>query len=141
MEKEFGGRFALHGSAEEIHQQFSGLMSVLALQHPPLSDAVSSKDGEIDGIQYRIYTPKDAASKGHLPVGFYTHGGGYVTGDLESEDRLCRTVAEHASSIIVSVGYRLAPQHKSPTQLLDSVKVFEWVGFSSLLSPKRFGIF
>lgn len=55
------------------------------------------------------------------------HGGGYILGDLESEDALCRTFSEQTSSILISVEYRLAPEHKHPAQLKDSLTVFEWV--------------
>jgi hypothetical protein len=70
------------------------------------------------------------------------HGGGYILGDLESEDILCRAFSEQTNSIPVSVDYRLAPEHKHPTQLQDSLAVFEWVCISvplpsmtSILTP------
>lgn len=50
-----------------------------------------------------------------------------MTGDLNADDLLCRIVAEHAPSIIVNVDYRLAPEHKVPTQLEDTLKVYRWV--------------
>ena len=55
------------------------------------------------------------------------HGGGYVLGNLDTDDSLCRVVAEHTSSVVVNVDYRLAPEHKWPAQLDDSVKVYRWV--------------
>lgn len=74
----------------------------------------------------RIYAPKDH-SGGSLPVGVYTHGGGFVCGNLDSEDPICRAVAEHTPCIIVSVDYRLGPKYKLPTMLDDSVKAYAWV--------------
>jgi versiconal hemiacetal acetate esterase len=121
-----GGRFAIRGSPEEIKAQYEGLIQLLAPQLPAPSDAVDAKEGDIDGIKYRLYTPKEAAKSGPLPVGIWTHGGGFMTGDLNSDDLLCRVIAEHAPSIIVGVDYRLTPEHKAPTQLQDTLNVYKW---------------
>lgn len=127
LEEALGGRTALHGTPAEFREQFTTLGAMLAALYPPPTDAVSSTDGEIDGIGYRIYTPVEAAKAGPLPVGLYTHGGGFVVGDLNSEDPLCRAIAEHAGCILVSVDYRLAPEHKAPAQLTDALNVLKWV--------------
>lgn len=117
----------MHGTAEELRAQYDQLVALLLPQFPPPSDAVESKDGEVDGIKYRVYVPKEASKQGPLPVAIWTHGGGWVTGDINSDDLLCRVIAEHAPSIIVNVDYRLAPEHKAPTQLQDTLTVYKWV--------------
>ena len=121
-----GGRTVIHGTPEVIKAQYEGLVAFLIPQLPPPSDAVDAQEGEVDGIKYRLYTPKEAAKGGPLPVGVWTHGGGFMTGDLNSDDLLCRAVAEHAPSIIVNVDYRLTPEHKVPTQLQDTLTVYKW---------------
>ncbi|KIV82066.1 hypothetical protein PV11_04202 [Exophiala sideris] len=126
LEKELGGRMVMHGSADELRAMYDQLVAMLLPQAPKPSDAVESKDGEVDGIKYRLYSPKEAAKQGPLPVAIWTHGGGFVTGDLNSDDLLCRVIAEHAPSIIVNVDYRLAPEHKAPTQLQDTLTVYKW---------------
>ncbi len=126
-----GTRPCLKGSIEEIKQQFNDLVAMLAPSMPPKSPAVEAKDGEVDGVKYRVYTPVDAAKSGPLPVGVYTHGGGMACGDLESEDILCRAVAEHTPSIVVSVDYRLTPEHPAPAQFMDSLAVYKWVSNQS----------
>merc|ERR1712000_799788 len=126
LEKSMGGRMVLKGSAEDIRAQIQQLIQILLPQLPPPSDAVESKDGEVDGIKYRLYTPKEASKQGPLPVAIRTHGGGWATGDLNTDDLLCRIVAEHAPSIVVNVDYRLAPEHKVPTQLEDTLTVYNW---------------
>ena len=108
------------------------LVAMLLPQLPPPSDATESVDGEVEGIKYRVYTPKEAAKQGPLPVAIWTHGGGWMTGDLNTDDLLCRVIAEHAPSIIVNVDYRLAPEHKVPTQLEDTLKVYRWVSHHPL---------
>lgn len=126
LEEALGGRTALKGTPEELREQFTNLLTMLAPLYPPPTDAVSTQDGDVDGIAYRIYTPKEAAKSGPLPVGLYTHGGGFVVGNLDAEDALCRAVVEHCGCILVSVDYRLAPEHKAPAQLTDSLNVLKW---------------
>jgi versiconal hemiacetal acetate esterase len=118
----------MHGTPEEMRATYDQLVALLLPQLPPPNDAVESKDGEVDGIKYRLYVPKEASKQGPLPVAIWTHGGGWMTGDLNSDDLLCRVVAEHTPSIIVSVDYRLSPEHKVPTQLQDTLTVYKWVG-------------
>ena len=102
------------------------LIEMLIPLLPKPSDAVESKDGEVDGVKYRLYTPTEAAKSGPLPVGIWTHGGGWMIGDLNTDDLLCRIVAEHAPSIIISVDYSLTPKAKVPTQLNESLSVYKW---------------
>ena len=73
----------LKGTTEEIRKGYDDLLAMLAPQLPKLSDAVSAKDG---GIKYHVYTPVEASKSRPLPVGVYTHGGGLMLGDLNSED-------------------------------------------------------
>ena len=100
---------------------------------PPPSPNVDTKDGEVDGVKYRVYTPKEASGKGPLPVGVYTHGGGWLLGDLNGEDALCRAIAEFSPCIIVSVDYKMAPEVQWPVPLQDTLTVFKWVSEVSQL--------
>jgi versiconal hemiacetal acetate esterase len=126
VEKELGTRPVLHGTAEELRGQFAGLGQFLATQYPPPSPAVKADDHDIGGIRARVYTPRDPHNE-PLPVAVYAHGGGFVLGNLDTEDPLCRAVVENTRSIIVSIEYRLAPEHRAPAQIDDMVKGFEWV--------------
>ncbi|KAF2997196.1 hypothetical protein E8E13_006420 [Curvularia kusanoi] len=74
-----------------------------------------------------------AQSHNQLPIGIYVHGGGYALRDLDSEDAVCRAIAEHADTVIVSVDYRLAPEHKAPVQLDDVLKGIEWAHMNAHL--------
>jgi len=124
LEKGLGFRPCLKGTVEEIQQTFDAMMASLADQLPPPSDAVTARDEKAEGVPVRIYTPKNASEK--LPIAMYTHGGGWVLGSLDTEDLLCRTVAEHTPCIVVSVNYRHGPQNKWPTMLDDCVTAFKW---------------
>lgn len=107
---------------------------MLAGLSPPPDLTVKTRDTSGNGVPVRIYTPEGAEGKS-LPVGVYYHGGGYVLGNLDSEDALCRYIAKHTPCIIVSTDYRLAPEHKIPAILEDSVSAFKWVCFP--YSPSR----
>ena len=87
LEKSLGGvRPVLKGTVEEVKKGYDDLIAMLLPQMPKPSDAVSAKDGEVDGVKYRVYNPVEASKGGPLPVGVYTHGGGMMVGDLNGED-------------------------------------------------------
>ncbi|KAJ5364334.1 uncharacterized protein N7496_010047 [Penicillium cataractarum] len=125
LENAFGGRVALQGDVSDIRKQFAELAAATSLGYKPFADDLSVLDGVSDGVPHRIYVPKHECRP--FPVGVYMHGGGYILGDLEAEDMICRTLCKEASSIIISVDYRLAPEHKHPAQLKDALAVIEWV--------------
>ena len=71
----------------------------------------------------RVYRPFGFR---HLPAVVYCHGGGWVTGSVETHDGLCRWLASSLERVIVSVDYRLAPEHKYPTPLDDVQAALQW---------------
>jgi len=81
-------------------------------------------DGPGGSIPLRIYTP---SRDGSLPVVVYFHGGGWVIGDIESHDRTCRALANRSGCVVVSVDYRLAPEHKFPAAAEDAYAATVWV--------------
>ena len=118
----------LAGTAEEMIQQYNALGAMLASQMPPPDASVSTSEEKIDnGVTLRIYKPREAQDGKKLPVGVYTHGGGYICGNLDSEDPVCRALAHHVPCIIVSVDYRLGPKHKMPVMVDDTMAGYKWV--------------
>ncbi|KAF5564954.1 AB hydrolase superfamily [Fusarium phyllophilum] len=79
-------------------------------------------------ITLRIY--RQTAHNDALPLFLYMHGGGYVTGGLETDDVTCRTLALEIPVIVASIEYRLAPEHKFPVGFEDSFDVVRWVASS-----------
>jgi acetyl esterase len=61
-----------------------------------------------------------------MPLLVYLHGGGWVRGDLHTHDNTCRFLAREAGVIVLSVDYRLAPEHKFPAAVEDSFAAFRW---------------
>ncbi len=80
--------------------------------------------GPAGEIPVRIYTPEGAAAKGVL---VYFHGGGWVIGDIGTHDDVCRSLAKGAGCVVVSVDYRLAPEHKFPAGPEDCYAAVKWV--------------
>jgi acetyl esterase len=82
------------------------------------------RDDAIPGdITLRIYRP---ATDSALPILVYAHGGGFVFCDLDSHDELCRNLANCIPAVVVSVDYRLAPEHQWPTAADDVYAAAQW---------------
>ncbi|MBW5421431.1 alpha/beta hydrolase fold domain-containing protein [Streptomyces sp. BG9H] len=78
-------------------------------------------------LTLRVYRPK-SESEGPLPVLMYFFGGGWVVGSLDTSDAICRALAGKVPCVIVSVGYRLAPEHPFPAAIDDCYAAVKWVG-------------
>jgi acetyl esterase len=81
---------------------------------------IPGPDGE---IPIRIYTPE---GQGPWPVLVYFHGGGWVLGNLDTHDRVGRSLANRADCVVVSVDYRLAPEHRFPAAPEDAYAATRW---------------
>jgi len=88
---------------------------------------VSREDRRVAGrrgsIRVRIYRPGGSG----LPVLVYYHGGGWVIGSIESHDGQCARLASDARCVVVSVDYRMAPEHPFPAAVVDALEAFRWV--------------
>ncbi|MGA5540866.1 alpha/beta hydrolase [Mycobacterium sp. NPDC051198] len=82
--------------------------------------------GPAGEIPVRIYHPADPEPGTALPVLVYFHGGGFVLCDLDSHDSCCRRLANGIGAIVVSVDYRLAPEHPYPAAVEDAWAATEW---------------
>lgn len=75
-------------------------------------------------INCRLYKP---VNKENLPLLIWFHGGGWVLGDLESADMPCRDIATKSECMVLSVDYRLAPEHPFPAAYEDAMTVVQWI--------------
>ncbi|KLO31058.1 lipase [Mycolicibacter heraklionensis] len=100
------------------------------LPHRPVHPELPSEDRVIDGpggdLPIRIYRPAGTES-GAAPVVVFFHGGGFVAGDLDTHDGTARMHAVDAGAVVVSVDYRLAPEHPFPAAVEDALAATEWV--------------
>ncbi len=94
----------------------------------PVADVADlTVPGPAGDVGVRLYRPADHA--GALAV--YFHGGGWVMGDLDTQDARCRTLANRSGCSILAVDYRLAPEHPFPAAFDDAVAVVRWAAASA----------
>lgn len=82
-----------------------------------------TRDIDAGGVPARLYKPN---ANTNLPLLVYYHGGGWVLGDVNSHDGVCRALSMQAECAVLSVDYRLAPEHPFPAPLTDSVNATRW---------------
>ena len=88
-------------------------------------------------IPARIFTPtKLRQADGLAPCLVFFHGGGWVIGDLDTHDVVCRKLAHEGELIVISVDYRLAPEHKFPAAAVDAIAATSWISENA----RRLGI-
>jgi acetyl esterase len=112
----------------EARQTYSASRKLL---QPPPEDVAESRDTTVPGplgpIGVRLYRPVGTSASDVLPALMYYHGGGWLLGDLDSHDVACRRFANAARCRIVSVDYRMAPEHVFPAAVDDCAAVTRWV--------------
>ncbi len=94
-------------------------------------DGLDIEDGATAGpgvpVPLRIYRPSALQDEAALPILIYFHGGGMVVGSIDTVDPHCRWLSLELGCIVVSVGYRLAPEHKFPAGFDDALTATRWV--------------
>ncbi len=107
-------------------QARASFLALRALAGPP-EPVARIEERRIPGSQaeipIRLYAP---TSDQPLPVTLYFHGGGFVIGNLDSHDNVCRILANRTPTIVVSVDYRLAPEHPFPAAPIDAYDALQW---------------
>lgn len=113
-------------SVQDARRTFVHQLQVVDLPFPP---GVDIEDRQVfshgSSIPIRIYRPD--AVEGDAPTLLYFHGGGFVVGNLESHDGVCRWLAKEAKIVLIAVDYRLAPEHPFPAAIDDGLAVYQWV--------------
>ena len=117
------------------------------VNQPDLPHVAQIKEFQAPGaggpIPLRYYRGAGTDSNEALPVQVYCHGGGWVIGDLDSHDWTCRAVANAAKCAVVSVDYRLAPEHRFPAAFDDALAAVKWVAANARLlniDPARISV-
>ena len=111
-------------SAPELRQAYAQ-MNLLGSKAEMASVADRAVRGPAGDIPVRVYVP--TSEPGPRPGLVYFHGGGWVIGDLETHDGTVRSLAAASGVTVVSVDYRLAPEHPFPAAVDDSLAVVRWV--------------
>lgn len=90
---------------------------------PVASTRSTTFPGPAGPVAVRIYTP---AGQGPFPLVVYIHGGGFVLCSLDTHEGICRNLASDAGAVVVSVDYRMGPEHPWPAAVLDCVAAVRW---------------
>nr|AAH84855.1 LOC495387 protein [Xenopus laevis] len=93
------------------------------------------KDQQFENVPVRVYQPRLPSAGGRKGVMFF-HGGGWMFGSIDTYDKLCRYISKETETVVVSVGYRLAPEHRYPAGYEDCLNAT--VHF--LKTAKEFGV-
>lgn len=92
--------------------------------------AIATRELTVDGaagpLPARAYLPACEAGQ-QLPLVLYFHGGGGVLGSIDADEECARGIAAHADAVVLSVGYRLAPEHRFPAAWDDALAAYRWL--------------
>ncbi|MCW5882046.1 MAG: alpha/beta hydrolase [Anaerolineae bacterium] len=139
-----GSRPVTELTVEEARAQSIRLAALLG----QVPDVASVADYDIPGprgpIPLRAYRPADAIALGDPPPALvWFHGGGWVLGNLETTDAVCRTLASNVPCVVVSVNYRHAPEHRWPAAADDCYAATAWVAANAealAVDPARIAV-
>ena len=126
----------------EGRTQYERMVKARGIEPAPV-DAVEDRaiPGPAGGVPVRIYRPDPDA--GALPALVYYHGGGHVIGNLDTHDAVARNLCNGAGCVVVSVDYRLAPEHKFPAAAQDAFAAVQWCaahGAELGIDPERMAV-
>jgi acetyl esterase len=115
-------------SPQDARLAFSAGLKMLQSQPAPVAEVRDLKvPGPAGDIPVRYYRPQGSSADTALPVCVYFHGGGFVIGDLDGYESICRRLANSAGCAVVSVDYRLSPEARFPAAVDDCFAAAKWV--------------
>jgi acetyl esterase len=126
---------------EQARAAYEAGAGVLEVPRPELARVQDLRIPVAQGesIAARLYAP----SAQRLPVLVYFHGGGFTIGSIASHDTLCRSLSQRSGCAVISVGYRLAPEHRFPTAVDDAWNAVQWIakeGEALGLDPRQLAL-
>lgn len=123
-----GGLVADHDPETGVAVSRAALRSTAAMMKVRIDADVSeiSIPGPAGPIPARRYVPDGTGSPATSALLLYFHGGGFVLGDLDTHDSLCRLICRDGGIQVISVDYRLAPEHKAPAAVDDAYAAYRW---------------
>jgi len=108
-------------------EMFATMMQAVGPKDVPIGKVTDfTIPGPGGDIPARSYTPVAAGSEAQPTLVFF-HGGGFVIGSIETHDGLCRMLADFSACRVISVGYRLAPEHRFPAAVDDAFAALRWI--------------
>ena len=119
-------RDRLRPSAEARREAFAKLMHFARADVAAVNRIDGGLPGPAGAIAYRLYVPANATDE-PLPGFIFFHGGGMVAGSIETHDLIAAALAQTTGCRLVSVDYRLAPEHKFPAAIEDAMAAVRWI--------------
>ncbi len=119
-----GGKETYEQTPQEARDAMRAMIGLLGEGEPVVAVENRRIPGPGGEIALRIYTPRGTAP---FPLLVFFHGGGWVIGDIDTHDGMCRSLANGAGCVVVSVDYRLAPEHPFPAAPEDCYAATQWV--------------
>jgi acetyl esterase len=113
-------------SANERRQALAKLMQFARADVADVTGIDGVLPGQAGDLPYRLYAPADNARE-HAPGFVFFHGGGMVAGSIETHDRVCAAMAQTTGCRLISLDYRLAPEHKFPAAIEDAIAATRWI--------------
>lgn len=141
-----GKRPAIHQlTPAQARDEFDDACAALDLPAVPLARVAPVRIPTRDGqqIDARLYAPRMPDDGPALPVLLHFHSGGFTVGSLDSHAPLCSALAARTPCAVVSVAYRLAPEHRFPTAAHDAIDALRWLGQHAAalgLDPERIAV-
>lgn len=124
LDKFFNPKSSKEQSIEEIRQNLNRDSSKLSKSPIPFSNIKNTiVQTNSQKIPIRIYTPEDGSN---FPIIIYSHGGFWISGNLDTHDSVCRKLSKNTKALVISVDYSLAPENPFPSGLNDVYAVLQW---------------
>ncbi|WP_189173935.1 alpha/beta hydrolase [Streptomyces lasiicapitis] len=133
--KQFGVDGPPPATAPTLEEMRAGnrMLSLAVAPNPPI-EVASARETELAGVRVRVYRPKEAPPPPNEatlppkettlpPTLIFIHGGGFIVGDLDTHDGVCRRLCRDLNAVVVSPAYRLAPEHPYPAAYEDCLAV------------------
>lgn len=126
------------GSLEDVPAARAMLRTLIPATQPEAAERLEISDVPVGEAKVRVYRPLDA--DGDLPGLLYIHGGGFVLGDVDTEHLGAARLADALGVVLVSVDYRLAPEHPYPAGLDDCYAALEFLAALPGVDPARIAV-
>jgi len=132
--------------ALSVEERRAGLAQLLSFSGTPEEVAAVAEfelPGPAGALAVRAYTPSGAHIGERLPGMVYFHGGGLVAGNLDTHDPVCRALSNASGCRVLSIDYRLAPEHRFPAAVEDGCAAAVWIAAHAeklFVDPQRLGL-
>ncbi|WP_421711589.1 alpha/beta hydrolase [Alcanivorax sp.] len=131
------------GTVEQARRLYRDVINLLDVAPVSLPVVVDHQVPRDDGSSMRVRRYRPALAPRVAPAILFMHGGGFTVGGVDEYDRLCRYIADRTNAVVLSVDYRLSPEHPSPAAAEDCLAAWRWLLDNTAamgLDPQRLAV-